>query len=353
MKISKPGLLCEPLPSGTARWRVRVEGDKARRITLPVDPAHPEFENHYRAARAGIRLPPPSGPQPIIKGSVAWLVGEHLAALEADHAAGLMATKTLAKRRNHFTKLVKMFGPYDMMIPPAELIKLRDSQRAKPAMADDLMTSVRVMYNWGMERAYCPSNPAAGIKKIDRGKGGAKPWTVEDLRAFRDHHGPDSTAYLCLTLLMFTACRISEAAVLGRSNEFMRNGVRGLGWQPQKKGTPYVEVPMMQPLYEATRRAKLQGQTYLLTDYGQPFASGSSLSARFIKWCQEAGLQNRSAHGIRKAAGHLLAHEGCSQYQIMAVHGHKDARTSEVYTRGVERWRLAQQAMEQMVDINW
>ncbi|RJL02345.1 hypothetical protein D3P06_11375 [Paracoccus aestuarii] len=48
---------------------------------------------------------------------------------------------------------------------------------------------------------------------------------------------------------------------------------------------------------------------------------------------REEGLDNRSSHGVRKAAGHLLAQEGCSQNQIMTVHGHTQARTSEVYTR--------------------
>ena len=58
----------------------------------------------------------------------------------------------------------------------------------------------------------------------------------------------------------------------------------------------------------------------------------------------DPGLQGRSAPGVRKAAGNLLAQEGCSQYQIMTIHGHTQAQTSEVYTKGVDRWKLAKTA---------
>ena len=179
------------------------------------------------------------------------------------------------------------------------------------------------------------------------------PWTIDDLRRYRDHHPPGTPAYLCLTLFMFTACRISDAVVLGRANEFKRNGVRTLKWQPSKKGSAPVEIPMLPPLYKATRTSVVQGRTYLLTAHGRPFRSPDALGQKFRKWCREAGLEGRSSHGIRKAAGNLLAEEGCTQYQIMSVHGHTQAKTSEVYTKGVERWKLAAEAMRVLEAMDW
>jgi hypothetical protein len=44
----------------------------------------------------------------------------------------------------------------------------------------------------------------------------------------------------------------------------------------------------------------------------------------------------------------LLAELGCSQYEIMAILGHSEAKTSEVYTRRVERWKLAKTAIERV-----
>ena len=77
------------------------------------------------------------------------------------------------------------------------------------------------------------------------------------------------------------------------------------------------------------------------------------LRNRFRKWCDAAGLEGLSSHGVRKAAGHLLAQNGCSQHPIMAIHGHTEAKTSEVYTKGFERWTLAADAMRTLEDMEW
>jgi hypothetical protein len=73
----------------------------------------------------------------------------------------------------------------------------------------------------------------------------------------------------------------------------------------------------------------------------------------FSKWCRQAGLENRTANGIRKAVGSILAEAGCTQYQNMAIHGHSESRTSEIYTRAVERPELARQGLEAMEAMEW
>ena len=176
------------------------------------------------------------------------------------------------------------------------------------------------MYAWAVERIICELNPAIGIGKLQRIHVGAKAWTLEDLNQYRATHPPESMAHLALTLFMFTACRISDIIHLGRDDEFERKGLRGLGWQPRKKGSAYVEVPMLPPLYRATRMSNVVCPTYLLNEKGVPFGSPEVLRNRFRKWCDAARLEGLSSH-VRKAAGHLLAQNGCSQHQIMAIHG--------------------------------
>lgn len=354
MKIDFPGLLRERLPSGAMRYRVRVAGDKARRIPLTVTPDHPQFPEIYRAARAGVRIEPEaSAEERAIRGSVGWLVAKHLAALEREVAAGSVSELTLKKRRSVMKVLTENYADYALDIPTAKLVQLRDDLVVTPAWADSVIEGIRSLYRWGTERRLCAINPAIGIARIDRGKGGAVPWTADDLRKYREKHLPGTTAHLTLTLFMFTACRISDAIRLGRQHEAMIEGVRALRWQPVKRGSAAVTIPMLPPLYRATRAATVQGETYLLNHRGQPFATPDSLGQMFRRWCRDAGLEDRSSHGIRKAAGHLLAREGCSQYQIMTVHGHTQARTSEIYTKGVERWRLARDAMAALEAMDW
>ncbi len=354
MKIKFHGLLKEPLPSGNFRYRVRVEGDKNKRISLSIGPDHKLFVEHYLAARRGIKLTLASEPiESTIQGSVAWLTYKHEAWLKEQVAAGAVSVLTLKKRHGLLEKLRADCGEYNMAIPQSYVVKLRDEMAQTPASADSMVGAIRSMYKWAISRGIVDVNPAIGVGNIDRGKGGATPWTLDDLKKYRNHHPKGSTAHLCLTLMMFTACRISDARWLGREHEFERDGIRGLGWQPSKRGSAYVEIPMLPPLFKATRSVKVQGKSYLLTERGKQFASSGALGQRFRKWCDAAGLPNRSSHGIRKAAGHLLAQQGCSQYQIMTIHGHTQAQTSEIYTKGVERWKMANEAMMRLEGMDW
>ncbi|WP_348645675.1 tyrosine-type recombinase/integrase [Nitratireductor aquibiodomus] len=197
-------------------------------------------------------------------------------------------------------------------------------------------------------RADLQQNPARGIKPIYRKGDGAKPWKAADVRNFLKVHLPGSKAHVALSVLLWSGCRIEDLTVLGREHECRIEGIEALRWTPLKKGSTEVSFPLLAPLKDATRAMKVQGTTYVLGRGGKPFASGDSMSAMFKRWCKDAGLAHLSAHGVRKGLAELLAELGCSQYEIMAILGHSEAKTSEVYTRRVERWKLAKSAIERI-----
>jgi len=355
MKVDFPGLLCEKTASGTLRYRVRLPGRKTKRIALHVTPDHPNFREHYLAARAGVQLnPEPDKPgSDAITGSVGWLIEQYQAAMAAMLENRQIDASTVKQRSTFLAAMRADVGEYSMKMPQAELIKLRDKRAATPGSADNFVKSVRAMYAWALARDIVTANPAAGISKINRDGTGAKPWTLDDLTAYRERHSFGTMAHLALTLFMFTACRIGDAVLLGRGHEQLRGNTLWLDMQPSKRGSSRVRIPMLPPLYKATRAVTVVGPTYLLNEHGKPFASKNALGNKFRQWCDEAGLKGLSSHGIRKAAGELLALQGASQYHIMAVHGHSSAKTSEVYTKGVERDRLAEQAMHMLEGMEW
>jgi integrase len=84
--------------------------------------------------------------------------------------------------------------------------------------------------------------------------------------------------------------------------------------------------------------------TFLTTSQGRPFTS-----AGFGNWfrdrCNEAGLPQCSAHGLRKAAATRLANAGCSSDQIRAITGHRSLSEVAHYTRSADQQRLARQAL--------
>lgn len=348
MKVEYPGLVEEPMPSGNTRHRVRPEGDKSKRIRIHCGPGHEDFQRQYLAARRGEKPEPLKLASDYAKPkSIGWLVNTYFEYLEARVKAKTTSHKTLKKKRNLLNRL--LVNPDKvMLIPQEKLLEMQDGMGSTPAQADAFIEAVAVMYDWAIERKYLQNNPARGIKSIYVKGDGATPWKAADVKKFLEKHKLGSKAHVAISILLWTGCRIEDTTIIGRSHECIIDGIAAVRFQPSKKGSSEVCVPLLPPLLEATRAPKVQGGTYLLGRGGKPYASGDSASAMFKQWCKDCGLGHLSAHGVRKGLGELLAELGCSQYEIMAIHGHSEAKTSETYTRRVERWKLALNAMDRL-----
>jgi len=257
------------------------------------------------------------------------------------------SAKTLKKKRNLLTRLVANPNR-EMLIPREKLIEMQDAMGAAPAQADAFIEAVKVMYDWALERNYLKENTASGISKVYRKGEGATPWKATDVKQFFAYHKIGSKAHVAMSLLLWTGARIEDLTILGRGHECLIEGIQAIRWMPSKKGSSEVGVPLYEPLRAAIRAPKVQGATYVLGRGGRPYASGDAMSAMFKRWCTQAGLGHLSAHGVRKGLAELLVGLGCSQYEVMAILGHSEAKTSEVYTRRVERWKLALVGMDKV-----
>ena len=347
-----PGLMRERLPSGEFRHRVRPEGNPDQKITLPCGPDSPYFREYYHAARQGRKLAEHA--HRVIPGSIAWLVECYIDAMP--RLAKPLDPGTIKQRSVFLRWLRAEAGEYSASMPKSAIVQLMDKKAATPGAAANFLKSVRAMYAWAIDRDLVKADPTDGVKRPEGGTG-AIPWTLADLAQYREYHAAGTVPHRALTLFMFSACRIGDAFRLGPGNEIERDGVLWLDWQPAKKGSSRVTIPMMPPLVTATRG--LKGPAYLVNEWGVPFASSAAFGNAFRDWVVDAGMVDaegraaRSSHGIRKAAGELLALHGATQYHIMAVHGHSNASTSEIYTRGAERAKLAGQAMQMLDGMAW
>jgi integrase len=294
-----------------------------------------------------------------------WILQTYLDHLSLMVKAGQASPLTLKQRRGQIAFILdqqseqprtrgQRYETLPMTIPASELVAFRDRMAATPGKARNVWKTLRAAYDHATERNMISQNPARAVARpAYTSQGGATPWTLDDLEKYRAKHPPGTTAHLALTLFMFTACRIGDAVILGRGHEERHAGALWLAWQPGKKGSRHVRIPVLPPLERAIRAQRIIGPAYLLTAYGKPFASPEALRNRFGKWCAEAEIEGRTSHGIRKAAGHLLALHGATQYEITAVHGHANASTSEIYTRGYDRILLAEKAMTRLEIMEW
>lgn len=97
-KVQFPGYLSERMKSGNLRHRVRVEGHKRVKITLPFGPDDPRFQSAYLAGRAGLKTH--STEHKIIpnSGTVGWLVTSYISHLRAQLKKGQASRLTLKQR---------------------------------------------------------------------------------------------------------------------------------------------------------------------------------------------------------------------------------------------------------------
>src|SRR5215813_7331671 len=158
------------------------------------------------------------------------------------------------------------------------------------------------------------------------------------LERFRAEH-----PRLAIALLLYTAQR--------------RGDVVRIGWQHlqgdsiavrQEKTNSPLLIPVHPELAHALASVPRTNLTFLITERGRPFTS-ASFGNWFRKRCNEAGLLQCSAHGLRKCAATRLADAGCSLHRIMAVTGHKSMSSVAPYTKRADQARLAREAFETQI----
>lgn len=336
--------------------RVRVKGQKGKRITIPVGPDHHAFSAHYHAARQGERLDAQKAlPAPK---SLDALVAAYVHVLALDVQAGIASRLTLKQRTNLLRKACDMpddtgegrMGDLHCDLPPEGLRHIIFHWGSRTAQADNTIKALRSAYD---RMGWLAHNPCIGIKRVHRPRGGARPWTADDVHTFMRAHPQGTSARVWLMLALFTGARLNDLARLGRAHEVRRDGMTWIEWQPSKRGSTRTAIPMAPQLSESIRATGVIGRAYILNTQGQPFANGPSLAERVRKWTAQAGLERRSSHGLRKALGGILADAGATEHQIMSVLSHASPTTSAIYTKSARRTQLAGEAMRSIEGLHF
>lgn len=325
------------------RVRYRFEKPGHPRKWLTAEPGTPEFLAEYRECLTGEIKKPKAEPPARKVGTFAWLAYQY--SRSAEWAA--LADSTRKQRASFYDRIIRQVPDVIAAdLDRATVRRLRDARQKTPGAARNMMKALSALYRWGVEAELVPVNPVEGVKRPAQSREGFRPWSVDDVNRFREKYGEGTREHLAMCLLLFTACRRADLVTLGVRN--VRDG--WICWQQGKTGET-VEVPILPPLADAIRLAGA-GPVFLRTEYGEPFSV-----AGFGNWWRDrvraSGIDAAPSHGLRKAAGGLLAEFGCTEHEIMAVLGHSDPGTARIYTKSASRRMMAQSAMKKMGGFKW
>lgn len=345
-KRTFPGASAYADRHGTRRWRYRKGGFSRE---LGTDYGSEEFVRRYEAAvqehRTGRKAG--AGTAQTVPGSINDLVASYYRTPEWRNLVEL--TKKTYKgviepfRLEHGTKLVVRMERRHVM---AILGKKADT----PAAANNLRKRLGQLFDHAIALDWIKFNPARLTKAYKIAGDGFHTWDETEIAGYFEEHEPGTMAHIAVTLMLYTGAARVDAVKLGwASIKATADGPR-LQYTRQKtqksNGVP-VSIPIHPDLWKVIRDLP-KDRPFLATAYGRG-RTAAGLGNKMREWCDAAGLDECSAHGLRKACARRLAEAGATPHEIMAITGHKTLAEVQRYTQAALREGLADSAMQKLL----
>ena len=327
--------------SGNPRWYYRPVGQKG--IPMPdADMGSIVFLTAYTHA-AGVEPL-----RPIIKGSLAAAVSKYIAS-------------------SHFTTM----APLTRDVRRRALERIRETAGSERALTPDVIRADLKNYDGHaqhtqlkMWRGFCKYLMHIDALKIDPSKDmvrspivrsdGHIPWDHNDIDMFRNHHALNTHPRMAFELLFYTGASMVDAVRLGPGC------IRPGGWlsyRRSKTGTlveipfdrelPHFAVPFKRDLnllHKAIAAQPSRQMTYIVTggfnNSGNPKSrSVKGASSWFSREAKAAGVQGKTAHGLRKSRDMEIAANNGSATACMSWLGHSTLVEASRYIKMFDKRR--------------
>lgn len=320
---------------GKTRFRMSVMG---RRYELGTDWGSADFETRYNAAMAG---------KPATNIGAArtkpCTIDDVVARFYKGRVYKKWADSTKVTNRAIIEKWREEYGRYSVKTLKKHNIENMMAERSgTPHAADNFLKRIRQVLDVAVDLEWIPANPARKVKPFNQESEGIYTWSESDIAKFYEYHQPGTDAHDAMTLMLYTASAKVDAVRLGPfsikdSDEGPRLTYRRQKTRHRKAMT--VSIPIHPDLAPVLHRRMNMG-TFLQTRAGSQ-RSEKGLGNLMRKWCDDAGLPQCSAHGLRKACARRLAEGGATAPQIMAITGHKTLSEVQRYIDAANREGMA------------
>jgi integrase len=340
------------------RIRIYFRAKGRPKVRIRGTPWTPEFMAAYEAAKGATAEP--SGRSGVAVGTWRWLCVKYLG-----ECADYKRLDPQTQRVRHlilestFNEPIapgsaRLFRDMPLSRMGADAVEvLRDRKLVFPEAANSRIKAIRAVFKWAIRKkgpdgkALVPHNPARDIPYLkSHNPSGYHTWTLEEVRQFQERHQIGTKARLALALLLFTGQRRSDITRLGRQHvpdgKITLTQFKGRNRKPKRLVLPI--LPVLQHVIDASPCGAL---AFLVNDLERPFTD-AGFGNKFREWCNQAGLDHCTAHGLRKAGATIAANNGATAHQLMAIFGWETLRMAEAYTRAADQERLAQAAMHML-----
>ncbi|SIQ58161.1 Site-specific recombinase XerD [Rhizobium sp. RU20A] len=331
---------------GNIRLYYRRKG--STKVRLPGPLGSPAFLAAYKAADSG--APPAKaddGKVKVIKaGSVRWLCVQYFQSAMFNE----LDARTQYVRRGLLERFCQNKDdgdkPYRLILP-RHLRQRRDEMMDRPEAANGMLKALRQLFKFAVRYDHHDDNPAAKVEYLkNKNPDGFHSWTLEEIARYEARHPIGTKARLALALMLYSGQRRSDIISFGRQH--IRDGRLIFTQHKNRNSKPVrLEIPVIEELQKIIEASPCGDLTFLVTEFNRPFTS-NGFGNWFRKRCDEAGLTDCSAHGLRKAAASRLAELGCSEFEIMAVTGHSTSKEVTRYTKAASQKKRADSAMKRL-----
>lgn len=338
--------------------RVRKGGKVYRwhrptRIKLPDDipETHPDFIAAWAAAEASTAPAKRKAPE----GTIAATINTMLATRKVKSYSAVY--RHVVRREADEIRVEYGTGP---MAGLREKHIRTDLEKFLPSKANARLKVWRLICAHAKSRETITSDPSVGLKKITITTDGFASWSAAEIEEFREHWAIGTTQRACFELVLWTAARTVDAVAIGRQHI----GSDGVLVFRQSKTGGKAYVPWTAPLaawasgWDAERSQMHQaiaclsgGLTFLQTVQGRA-RSVKGLGNVINDAAREAGLMDRTAHGLRKSRLTMIAEAGGSAHAIMAWGGHKTLAEAQKYTEEADMRRLIMAPEHEQNEVN-
>ncbi len=212
-----------------------------------------------------------------------------------------------------------------------------------PTVANRTRKLLINLFDYAIKIGLIESNPARLSDKFKVKSKGFHTWNEKEIVQFEAQHPVGSKPRLAMAIMLYTAQRRSDAVKMGRGD--IKDGRIKVTQQKTGKG---LWIPMHPRLAEIIIATPTGKDTLLETSFGKPFTA-NGFGNWFREQCDDAGLKQCSAHGLRKAAARRMAEIGLSNQLIKSITGHSKDDEIARYTAEADQVVMADEAMRRLV----